>query len=128
MKRVTMAVATAGITLAFLAGQLTAQPPAPVKAPQNVQTPRQQQFMSDLSAAVNFNNDAKTNALLAEAAGDPELTHAVVEKMWNYAQRQNPEERSKGLTMQATFAIHQSRRQVELLGEVLAELKKKPNA
>ena len=128
MKRTQWTVAAAGVALAFLAGQLTAQPPEPGKVPQNQLTARQQQFLADLSAAVKFNNDAKSNNLLAQAAGDSELAGAVIEKMWNYAGRQNAIERSKGETVAATFAAHQRQRHIELLEDVLAELKKKPNA
>src|SRR5687767_1937561 len=120
MERAKMMVATAGIAVAFLVGQLTAQPPAPGKAPAKiVQTPRQQQFMSDLSASIKFNNDPKTNRMLGEASADTELADAVLEKMLNYAQRESPAERSKGETVQAIFAMHQRQRQIEVMEEIL---------
>ena len=128
MKRTKWMAAAAGEAVAFGAGQLTAQPPEAARAPARVvQTPRQQAFMADLSAAVKGNNDAKTIKMLGEAAGDAELTNAVVEKMWNYAQRESPAERNKGETMQATFAMQQRQKHIELMQELLFELKRKPN-
>jgi hypothetical protein len=125
MKRTIIMAVVGGITIAFAAGHLTAQPPpagAPVKPP--AMTADQRVFQGDLNAALNQNNDAKTAKLLADAAGDAELTNVVVEKLWNYEDRNDP----RAETLQGTFSIQQRQRQLELSQAILAELKKSQRA
>jgi len=125
MKRTKLTVAVAaGAALAFGAGHLTAQPPPPNVPPKYALTARQQGFLGDLNAAVNQNNDIKTAKMLADAAGDRELSDVVVEKLWNYESSDNPQVWRRGETLQATLAAQQRQRQIELLEEILAELKK----
>ena len=113
---------TSVVATSFMAGRLIAQPPAQTKA-QNPLTPEQQAFQGDLNAAIKANHFSKVNKLLSEAAGAPELTTVVVEKAWTQAWNAEPNGDRRAV-MQETFATHQRQLQIELMEQILIELKK----
>ena len=119
MKHAKSLVVTAAVTLAFVAGHLMAQPDTKPKPAEEPPMTPQKVFWGDLNAAVKMNNDTKVTKLLAEAAGDPELTNVVIQKQWNYDNGEAPRE-----MLASTFAAQQRQRQIELLEAILAELKK----
>jgi hypothetical protein len=129
MKKVKLIIAAIGITIAFGVGQLTAQPAAQPPAagpaaPKMAPTARQQQFLGDLNAAIRQNHDIKVTRLLADAAGDAELTDVVVEKLWNYQDKPDEQDSRIANTLDKTFAIQQRQRQIELQEQLLEQLKK----
>jgi hypothetical protein len=125
MKNTQFVVVAAGLAVAFGVGKLTAQPqPAPA-APKLVQTAKQQQFLGDLNAALKSNHDIRTTKLLSQAAADSELSDVVIERLWNYEDRDDPKAWRTEQTLQTTFAAQQRQQQTTLLQEILVELKKK---
>jgi hypothetical protein len=125
-KKICLTVASACVVAAsFAAGRLIAQP-APVAKPKNPLTPEQQAFQGDLNAAINANHFSKVNNLLSQAAGAPELTSVVIDKAWNQAfnAEANSSHPNRREVLQATFAMHQQQLQIELMEQILIELKK----
>ncbi|HEY0074329.1 MAG TPA: hypothetical protein VGB77_09525 [Abditibacteriaceae bacterium] len=122
-KKICLTVAsTCVVAASFAAGRLIAQP-APAAKPKNPLTPEQQAFQGDLNAAINANHFSKVNNLLSQAAGAPELTTVVVEKAWNQAFNAEPNGDRRAV-MQESFAAHQRQLQIELMEQILIELKK----
>ncbi len=124
MKHTKFIVVTAGVLSAFTVGHLTAQPArlaAPPPAP--VVDPAYQAFQADLGAAVKQNHHSKVIRLLNEAAGDAKLTDAVIQRTWDMDFNAEPAGDRREV-LQATFAMKQQQRQIELLEQLLVEMKK----
>lgn len=113
------------VAASFTAGRLIAQP-QPAAKPKNPLTPEQQAFQGDLNAAIRENHFSKVNNLLSQAAGAPELTNVVIEKAWNQAfnAEANSNHANRREVLQATFSMHQQQLQIELMEQILIELKK----
>lgn len=128
MKHIKLIAVTACVTVAFAVGHLTAQPARTTAQPAPPGPPTAEQiYMSDLAAAVKFNNMKKVVKLMDEGAGDPDLTQAFIAKMWDNAYNADPKgDRSD--VLYATFAMNQRQRQIELLEQILIEMKKSSKA
>jgi hypothetical protein len=124
-KTLLMITVVSALVASFTAGRLIAQPQPAAKL-KNPLTPEQQAFQGDLNAAIRENHFAKVNKLLSEAAGAPELTNVVIEKAWNQAfnAEANSSAANRREVLQATFTMHQQQLQIELMEQILIELKK----
>jgi hypothetical protein len=126
MKHKKIIAVAVGLTMAFAAGHLIAQPA--VKPPAPPVDPEKEAFMSDFGAALRFGNQPKAIRMMDEAVGDPKFTDALIIKTWDMAYNlqngkmdQKLDRRSE---IQGTFLIKQQQKQIELLSEILVELRK----
>ncbi len=129
MKHRNLIVVAAVVAVSFGVGHLTAQP-ARVTAPppEPVVDPEKEAFMSDFGAAMRLGNQKKAIRLMDEAVGDAKLTDALVIKTWDVAYnvafgKMDPQLDRRDV-LQATFLMKQQQKQIELLAQILAEMKK----
>jgi hypothetical protein len=119
----TLAAVVVGSVLSFAAGRLVAQPNIVKQKPVAPLDHEKEAFYADLSAAIKGNNHPKILALMDEAAGDGKFTDALVSRSWDMAFNADPQGDRREV-LASTFAMKQRQREILLLEQILAELKK----